>query len=135
MKIRTLSVFMFLFFYLLNFLEAQTANDNPNNNTKAEISFSKMVHDYGIIKKGADGSCEFKFKNTGKEPLLLTNVSTSCGCTVPTWPKEPIKPRKTDVIKVVYDTKRLGTINKTITVWSNAKTQSVVLTIKGMVTE
>src|SRR4051812_34861698 len=63
------------------------AKDNPN---APEISFSQELHDYGTIKQGADGSCEFRFKNTGKEPLIISNARGSCGCTVPTWPKEPI---------------------------------------------
>ena len=109
--------------------------NGQNSTSTADISFDKLVHDYGMIKKGSDGSCEFLFKNTGKEPLVLNNVRSSCGCTVPTWPKDPILPGKSDVIKVVYDTKRIGMINKTITVTSNAKTSTVTLTIKGMVQE
>ena len=134
MRIKELLICSILLFSFI-LLEAQNNNENINPNSKAEIVFEKTVHNYGTIKKGADGTCEFHFKNKGKEPLMLTNVSTSCGCTVPTWPKEPIKPGKKGVIKVVYDTKRIGFINKTITVWSNAKNQSVVLTIKGVVEE
>lgn len=105
---------------------------NPN---APEISFDKLENDYGIIKKGADGSCEFVYKNTGKEPLVLSDVSSSCGCTVPTWPKEPILSGKSRTIKVVYDTKKAGVISKTITVMSNAKNGIIILSIKGMVTE
>src|SRR5947209_2470510 len=61
--------------------------DNPN---APEINFNNELHDYGTIKQGADGSCEFTFKNTGIEPLIISNARGSCGCTVPTWPKEPI---------------------------------------------
>ncbi|MEI7596260.1 MAG: DUF1573 domain-containing protein [Bacteroidota bacterium] len=103
-------------------------NDNPN---APEISFVNLVHDYGKIENGADGNCEFKFTNTGKEPLRLTNVRSSCGCTVPKWTTDPILPGKTGVIQVKYDTKRTGVINKQITVTSNAKTATVVLSIKG----
>ncbi|MCF8297404.1 MAG: DUF1573 domain-containing protein, partial [Saprospiraceae bacterium] len=81
--------------------------------------------------QNADGNCEFKFKNTGKEPLILTTVRSSCGCTVPKWPNEPILPGQSDVIKVKYDTRRLGVIHKQITVRSNATNATVVLTIKG----
>jgi len=104
--------------------------DNPN---APEISFSKTVHDYGTVYKDGDGTCDFTFTNTGKEPLVLSNVRSSCGCTVPKWTREPILPGQTGTINVKYDTKRLGAINKTITVLSNAKTPSVVLRIKGNV--
>jgi len=103
---------------------------NPN---AAEIQFDKLVHDYGKIKQNSDGTCEFTFKNVGKEPLILSNVKTSCGCTTPYWPKEPIMPGKTEKIKVTYATNRLGVFNKQITVFSNAKNDVVVLTIKGEV--
>lgn len=100
-----------------------------------EISFDKSEHNYGIMKKGSDGSCKFVFTNTGNEPLVLTGAKASCGCTVPSWPKEPILPGKTGTIDVMYDTKTMGTFNKTITVTSNAKNSSVVLNVKGEVTE
>ncbi|HLN53434.1 MAG TPA: DUF1573 domain-containing protein [Lentimicrobium sp.] len=106
------------------------AIDNPN---AADISFSKTTHDYGTIFVGGDGNSEFEFTNTGKEPLVLSSVRSSCGCTVPSWPREPILPGKKEVIKVKYDTGRIGPINKTITVMSNAKTSPVVLKITGNV--
>jgi hypothetical protein len=113
-----------------NAAKPEVAVDNPN---AADISFSKTTHDYGTIFVGGDGNCEFEFTNTGKEPLILSSVRSSCGCTVPSWPREPILPGKKEVIKVKYDTGRLGAINKTITVMSNAKTSPVVLKITGNV--
>ena len=104
--------------------------DNPN---AAEITFENETHDYGTIKQGADGTCEFKFKNTGKEPLIISNAKGSCGCTVPTWPKEPIMKGQTGSIKVHYDTKRVGAFTNTVTLNSNAKSDTKVLTIKGVV--
>lgn len=98
-----------------------------------EITFDKTVHDYGAVPYKGDGKCEFKFTNTGKEPLILTNVRSSCGCTVPKWPREPILPGQSEVINVEYKTNRIGRINKTITVQSNAETSSVVLRINGEV--
>ena len=111
-------------------LLAQTSKTN----VKETIVFANTVHDYGTIVQGADGNCEFKFTNKGKEPLVLSNVSSSCGCTVPTWPREPIAPGKSASIKVKYDTNRVGLINKSITVSSNASNNPVVLQIKGNVT-
>lgn len=104
--------------------------ENPN---APEMTFENELHDYGTIKQGADGGCEFKFKNTGKEPLVISNAKGSCGCTVPTWPKEPIMKGQTGVIKVHYDTKRVGAFTKTVTIESNSKTNPKVLTIKGTV--
>lgn len=112
-------------------VKAQTStNDNSN---APEISFEKLVHNYGTIHQNDDGNCEFKFKNKGKEPLILKNVASSCGCTVPRWPREPILPGQSASIKVKYDTKRLGTINKSITVISNSVKSTVVLSIKGKI--
>ncbi len=104
------------------------ANENPN---APEIVFAKIVHDYGTLFVGGDGNCEFEFTNTGKEPLILSSVRSSCGCTVPSWPREPILPGKKNVIKVKYDSNRLGPINKSITVMSNAKNPTEVLRISG----
>ena len=83
-----------------------------------------------------NGECEFRFTNTGTEPLLVQKPKSSCGCTIPSWPKEPILPGESDVIKVTYRTNRAGNINKTVTVTSNAvKNSTVVLRIKGRVLE
>ena len=106
------------------------AADNPNAPT---ITFEKTVHDYGSVVQGGDGTCYFKFTNTGKEPLILQKPRSSCGCTVPTWPKTPILPGESDEIKVTYNTKRMGKINKTVTVVSNASNPSVILRITGKV--
>jgi len=100
----------------------------------AQISFVKETHDYGTIKNGANGTCTFEFKNTGNAPLILSNAKGSCGCTVPTWPKEPIAPGATGVISVKYDTKRQGAINKSVTITSNATNEpNKVIRIKGNV--
>ncbi len=111
----------------------KTVDVKPDNPNAPEITFVSEIHDYGTIKQGADGSCEFKFKNTGKDPLIISNARGSCGCTVPTWPKEPIMKGQTGVVKVHYDTNRIGAFTKTITLNSNAKTDTRVLTIKGVV--
>jgi hypothetical protein len=104
--------------------------DNPN---APVIEFDKLVHDYGEIQQHDNGKCEFKFTNKGKEPLMLSNVRSSCGCTVPEWPRQPILPGQSEVIKVKYDTKRIGMINKSVHVYSNAKKSPISLKIKGKV--
>lgn len=107
---------------------------NAQDKKGPQIEFTKLVHDYGTIENGADGTCEFKFKNTGKEDLKISNCRASCGCTIPSWPREAIKKGETGIIKVKYDTKRTGGIHKTITITSNAiNTPSTVLTIKGKI--
>lgn len=97
-----------------------------------QISVDKDVHDYGTIKQGANGTCEFTITNTGSEPLIISRAKGSCGCTVPDWPKEPIMPGTTAVMSVKYDTKRVGPINKSVTITSNATgNESKVVRIKG----
>ena len=86
----------------------------------AEISFDKSTHDYGQIEKSANGECVFVFTNNGNKPLKITNAKGSCGCTVPQWPREEIAPGESGEIKVRYDTKRIGVINKSVTIQSNA---------------
>lgn len=112
---------------------AQTEPVSVENPNAPEISFDTEVIDYGNIEKGANGVREFKFTNSGKTPLIISNAKGSCGCTVPTWPKEPIKPGEDGVIRVKYDTNRPGPINKSVTITSNAKTPTKVLRIKGNV--
>lgn len=100
----------------------------------AKIEFEKEVHDYGDVKYAGDGTCTFEFKNTGNAPLIISNAKGSCGCTVPEWPKEPIAPGATSSIKVKYDTKRPGPINKSVTITSNAVNEPTkVIRIKGTV--
>ncbi len=100
----------------------------------ATIDFEKEIHDYGTMKQHGDGGCEFVFTNNGTEPLIISNARGSCGCTVPNWPKEPIAPGKTGVIKVNYDTKRVGPINKSVTITSNAgNAPTKVIRIKGKI--
>lgn len=95
--------------------------------------FENTTHDYGTIPYNGDGTCEFKFKNTGKSPLIISNCQASCGCTVPDWPKDPIQKGATAIIKVKYNTTRVGLIQKTITVTSNSLNSPVILNIKGTV--
>jgi hypothetical protein len=101
----------------------------------AKIEFESETIDYGTIEKGADGIRVFKFKNTGDAPLIISKVKSSCGCTVPKKPEEPIMPGMTGEIEVKYDTNRVMPIRKTITVTSNAETPTIALKIKGLVVD
>ncbi|MDT8411573.1 MAG: DUF1573 domain-containing protein [Vicingaceae bacterium] len=116
-------------------MNAQTADGATpiQNENAAVLTFEEEVVDYGTIEQGADGVREFIFTNTGKSPLIISNAVGSCGCTVPTWPKEPIKPGQKATIKVKYDTKRIGAINKSVTITSNATEPTKVIRIKGTV--
>ena len=100
----------------------------------AKLDFEKDVHDYGTVENGGNGACTFAFTNTGNAPLIISNAKGSCGCTVPSWPKEPIAPGATSKITVKYDTKRPGAINKSVTITSNAVNgPTKVIRIKGNV--
>jgi len=109
-------------------VEAKVADPNA-----PVFEFEKETIDYGIIEKGADGQRIFKFKNIGKSPLIISNVKTSCGCTVPTVPKEPVMPGQTAEMTVKYDTNRVSPFNKAITIYSNASEPKKVVYIKGTV--
>lgn len=94
--------------------------------------FKTPVHDFGNLQEGPAADHEFTFTNTGKEPIVISNVSASCGCTTPSYSKEPVLPGKTGIVKASYNTQgRVGPFTKSITISSNAGTK--VLTIKGEV--
>lgn len=104
----------------------------PKVSGGAEISFEKDVHDFGNVKQGGDATYDFKFTNNGTEPLIISNAQGSCGCTVPVWPQQPIKPGETQVVKVKYDSNRVGPINKSVTITSNSTSSpTTVIRIKG----
>ena len=102
---------------------------------KAKIEFKTETIEYGEIEKGSDGVRVFEFTNTGNAPLVIANVTSSCGCTIPKKPEEPIKPGETGEIQVKYNTNLVGPIRKTITVYSNAEESTKSLKIKGRVIE
>ena len=125
-----------LAFFTIGIASAQNNDKNAqtDNQNGPKIEFTNTTHDYGEIKKGGDGNCEFTFTNTGNEPLILSNVRASCGCTTPSWTKAPVMPGKTGVIKVRYNTNNIGGFSKRVTVNSNSvTTPTVTLTIKGTV--
>ena len=100
----------------------------------AGMLFENETIDYGTLPHNADGKREFVFVNNGNKPLIITNATGSCGCTVPSFPKEPIAPGARAVIGVKYATDRVGAFTKTVTVTSNAEgSASKVLTIKGTI--
>ena len=102
------------------------------NSLRAALKFNQTTHNFNKIFYSSEGTHNFKFVNTGNEPLLLSRPRSSCGCTVPTWPKAPILPGDSGVISVTYNTHIIGRFNKTVTVYSNAE-KPVVLHIQGEV--
>ena len=101
--------------------------------SQAKITFKTETIDYGTIEKSSNGVRVFEFTNTGNAPLVITDVKSSCGCTIPKKPEKPIMPGENGVIEVKYDTKRVGPIRKTVTVYSNATEPIKALKIKGVV--
>lgn len=107
-------------------------------NNGPEFKFQETVHDFGKVKKGGNTTHDFEFKNVGNKPIVITNVSSSCGCTIPEWPKTPIAPGKSGNIKVKYDNNKVGPINRSIFIQSNAvnteSNERFELKIKGEIT-
>lgn len=114
-------------------LKAQTDEQETVDKKAPKITFEQETYDFGIIRKGSKATVDFVLKNTGKKPLVLTNVRSSCGCTVPTWPKDPIKRKKSGVINVRYNSNIVGNFSKTITVYTNTAKSPIRLRIKGTV--
>lgn len=129
MKKLILSLSALFFVGVLSAQTTEVKQDEP----KTEITFASLEHDYGTIEFGANGTCVFEFTNTGKIALVLSNVQASCGCTTPEWTKEPVKPGEKGKITVKYNTQIPNQFQKQIRVYSNATTNPVVLTIKGVV--
>ncbi|MBC7615961.1 MAG: DUF1573 domain-containing protein [Pedobacter sp.] len=85
------------------------------------IKFEKEIYDFGVIKEGESVKYEFKFKNTGKTPLIISNAMATCGCTVPEYPSKPIKPGNSGIIKVVFNSQgKVGVQDKVVSIISNA---------------
>lgn len=104
---------------------APAANQNPDANMK----FMTEEHNFGNIPEGPAVSTDFEFKNIGKEPIVLSGVQASCGCTTPTWTKEPVLPGKMGKITATYNTQgRPGNFVKTITINSNVGSKVVKIT-------
>ena len=117
-----------------NTTQANTQQADPNAPTTT-MSFAESVYDFGTVEKGGKVNHTYTFTNTGDEPLIITNAKASCGCTVPTWPKEPIAPGETGEIPVVFSGKAKGPQNKTVTITANTNPPQTRLTIKGTVTD
>jgi hypothetical protein len=109
--------------------------DKPlKENEVSKLSFEKLEHDFGTIKEGEVVQHIFKFKNSGNSPLVITNATGTCGCTVPQWPKDPIAPGKSGEIKVSFDSKgKSGVEEKEVYVMANTIPNKTTLRIKSLV--
>ena len=133
-----------LFTFTVNAQYVGKQNDakitKENTNQKADpnapvIKFVEQTFDYGTILKGSDGTTMFKFTNTGKSPLKITRVKSTCGCTIPSYPKQEIMPGESESIKVVYNTKKIGRFSKSVSIFTNTVPDRSVLRIKGEVVD
>jgi hypothetical protein len=108
--------------------------DGIENTNMPFMEFEQDFHDFGKLIQGEKVSYGFKFTNTGKTDLIISKVSSSCGCTVPDYPKTPIRPGETKKIDVKFDTEnRRGFQNKTVTIVSNAQPSTKVIRIKAQI--
>lgn len=124
-----------LFLAILGFVAsaAQAQISATPNPVLAVASFDKETFDFGKIKQGTPVTHEFKFTNTGKTPLIITNVQASCGCTTPDWSKTPVAPGATGYVKATYNAAAMGGFNKTVTVTANVEGGVIRLSIQGEV--
>jgi hypothetical protein len=118
--------------YLISFLFLWACTPTPVQKN-ASIAFAHTEHNFGTLQQKQKAGYDFVFTNTGKEPLIIQNVETSCGCTVPEWTKQPVKPGEKGKIRIKYDTSYPGTFSKSITVYYNGKNSPAHLKIRGNV--
>lgn len=109
------------------------AVESGNPSAMAKFKWEKTTHEFGKIDQGKPVSVEFIFTNSGTSPLVISNVKGSCGCTVPTYSKEPIAPGKAGKIKATFNAAALGAFNKSVRVTANVEGGTETLFIKGEV--
>jgi hypothetical protein len=129
---RTMGIFGILFLSVI----ILSCGDDPENRAKGrllELYFEEHIHDYGVIEEDSDGNWSFEFKNIGHQAIVINRVRSTCGCTVPRWPGEPVEPGDTGKITVIYNTATTGTFLKSVFVYSSAANSPVKLQIKGKV--
>jgi len=125
-------------FLILTIFVSMSQIQAQSKKSKVDMAFDKTAdgmtaHDFGSIVYGANGSVDFTYTNQGTTPLIIADVKSSCGCTIPTWTKEPVAPGQKGKITVVYNTTLPGPFNKTVQVFSNANNSPVRLEVRGKV--
>ena len=100
---------------------------------KGVLKFKEETHKFGKVPQGTPVTNEFVFTNTGTDPVVISNVTVSCGCTTPVWSKAPVLPGKTGIIKATFNAAAAGSFNKPVTVFSNTEGGSITLYLNGEV--
>jgi len=124
---------LLIILFTVLFSTGAVAQSNPVQDPITTIEFESTTVDYGKIEKGSDGIRTFTFRNTGKNPLKIYKIYSSCSCDILSKPEKPIAPGATGEIKVKYETKKVGPIVKTITVYANIDQNPIPLRLKGEV--
>jgi len=132
MRIPFVSIVSILCLLLCNAACSSSSEDQAKKKGQ-EIWFEEYLHDYGEILQDSDGSWSFAFKNVGAQAIVINRVRSTCGCTIPEWPREPIEPGSSGNITVIYNTALTGTFLKSIYVYSTAANSPVKLQVKGKV--
>ena len=117
--------------FLMNGLAAQEFVSNETSDQL--VKWKSTTHDFGEIKQGNPVSVDFAFENVSDEPIFIDNVRTTCGCTAPTWSKDPIAPGESAFIELEYNAKKEGPFNKPARVYLSGKKEPVMIYIKGKV--
>lgn len=123
-----------LFTLIVGATGAMMQSASAQSTSKAEFKFTSESHDFGKIKQGIPVTHEFKFTNSGSEPIIITEVRPSCGCSVAEFTKNPIAPGAEGTISVKFDAAAMGPFTKHLTVRSNTKTPIKTIVIRGEVT-
>lgn len=131
---KTIQMFL-LGFFLLSFgaVNAQTAVAASLSNTTDAIAWSTETYEFGSIEQNVPATAEFVLTNEGKQPIIITDVKKTCGCTVPAYNDEPIMPGESSIIKATYNAKKAGPFTKTIKVYTTLSDQPILLKLKGEV--
>ena len=127
--------YVILFLVLISICSCnKKSSDSKSNDEVTDIYFPEKIHDFGSINQGDRVGTAFEFTNTGKNDLIITDAIGSCGCTVPDYPKNAIKPGENGIIKVLFNTTgKSGVQNKTVTITANTTTGTEILNIKANV--
>lgn len=136
MKIKSIALAILLFSSASTFAQDKKTLDNVGNVNvnQASFKFAEEEHNFGTITQGESVTHEFKFTNTGNEPLIISKAEGSCGCTVPTYPQQPILKGQSGIIKITFNsTGKMGIQDKTVTLTSNAVQNPYIIHIKGTV--
>jgi len=114
----------------MQFLAAQEVIQTKKNNP---VQWNEKTHDFGTIEQGKPATATFTFKNISDAPIVITNVRSSCGCTVAKYTKEPVRPGEEGEVSATYNAARPGNFNKSVTVTIEGTNNADILIVKGVV--